>query len=464
MRRENSKPQEASVHPCLNFRGRGLLEGIHPQTLARTGTGLLQRKVSCAISQVQLAPSLMRAPASGLTLNQPGDQYEQEAERVAEQVMRMPEPANMQRQAASSGAADTLQRKCTDCEEEENQLQRQGTGAGPAAAPPIVHEVLSSPGQPLDASTRRFMEPRFGHDFGHVRVHADDKAGESAEAIQALAYTMRNNIVFAPRRFAPESSIGKRLLAHELAHVIQQSGSEAVVQRQNECDDPTFCTPYDTPAEATAAKADLFANLIPKLLIWFGPEVASLWIRYLTRQRGDSLNRVVFDTDGNNVVESFKSSGAIKDDQDKVLDLIESRMSGIILSDYVPTMYGLSTFLSADEMVRDINFSNPFSIAGNIAGGISGSDAGPDLRRIEWGNVFLERKPLAGGIGYTNLETTLHYEVLDAIDFCPGSCGATIEQQYTIPLSRLEATGEAYDVPFSVKFVPPSRSRRAWFS
>jgi len=86
-----------------------------------------------------------------------------------------------------------------------------------------VHEVLRSPGQPLDADTRAFMEPRFGHDFSRVRVHADSRAAESARTVDALAYTVGSDIVFGTGRYAPDEDEGKRLLAHELTHTIQQS-------------------------------------------------------------------------------------------------------------------------------------------------------------------------------------------------------------------------------------------------
>jgi hypothetical protein len=88
--------------------------------------------------------------------------------------------------------------------------------------PPIVHEVLRSPGQPLDEKTRAFMEPRFSHDFSNVRVHTDRQAAESARAVNALAYTVGSQIAFGRGRYAPESGTGRQLLAHELAHVVQQ--------------------------------------------------------------------------------------------------------------------------------------------------------------------------------------------------------------------------------------------------
>jgi hypothetical protein len=87
--------------------------------------------------------------------------------------------------------------------------------------PPIVNEVLNSSGQPLDENTRLFMESRFGHDFSKVRVHTDSKASESADSVNALAYTVGKNVVFGQGQYAPETNEGQKLLAHELTHVIQ---------------------------------------------------------------------------------------------------------------------------------------------------------------------------------------------------------------------------------------------------
>ena len=89
-------------------------------------------------------------------------------------------------------------------------------------APPIVHDVLRSPGRPLDTRTRAFMEPRFRHDFSHVRVHTDAKAAESAQAVNALAYTVGRDIVFGAGQYQPTTIDGCNLVAHELTHTIQQ--------------------------------------------------------------------------------------------------------------------------------------------------------------------------------------------------------------------------------------------------
>jgi hypothetical protein len=104
--------------------------------------------------------------------------------------------------------------------------RRAAAGAsGAMEAPSSVHDVLATSGRPLDAPTRAFFEPRLGHDFSRVRIHADAAAGESAQEMKAHAYTVGSHIVFGAGRFSPESVEGRRLIAHELTHVIQQGGA-----------------------------------------------------------------------------------------------------------------------------------------------------------------------------------------------------------------------------------------------
>jgi hypothetical protein len=189
----------------------------------------------------------------------------------------------------------TLQRKCVcsgsagfsgeEYSSRRPTLQRHGAGPAEASpAPSIVHEVLNSSGQPLEADTRAFMEPRFGHsfsrmpvlaplprsrseslvigavhdrcereadagasfvadaasaapsqkraDFGSVRVHTDSRAAESARAVGSHAYTVGHRIVFDTGRYAPQTNEGRVLLAHELTHVLQQTGGGSAVLRR----------------------------------------------------------------------------------------------------------------------------------------------------------------------------------------------------------------------------------------
>lgn len=174
-------------------------------------------------SRIPIHPTAARVIQTKLAVNQPGDKYEQEADSVTKQVMRMPEP-QLQRKCACGGNAGAGA-ECPECRKK--RLQRKDTvpqsvTQSGAIAPPVVHEVLRSPGQPLDAATRAFMEQRFGQDFGSVRVHTDAKAGESARAVNALAYTVGRDIAFAYQRYQPTESSGRQLLAHELTHVVQQ--------------------------------------------------------------------------------------------------------------------------------------------------------------------------------------------------------------------------------------------------
>lgn len=155
-----------------------------------------------------------------LKVNTPGDIYEQEADRLSEQVMSIAEP-RLQRTCACGGGCPT----CRNEQAAHERLQTHRVEANDSrglAAPTIVNEVLHSSGQPLDPSTRAFMESRFGHDFSHVRVHTDARAAESARALNALAYTVGRDIVFDPGPYRPASTEGRKLLAHELAHVLQQ--------------------------------------------------------------------------------------------------------------------------------------------------------------------------------------------------------------------------------------------------
>ncbi len=195
---------------------------------ARDHAGPSQAKSSLTLRPL---PGVLQAKLEVGAVNDP---LEREADRVAEHVMRMPDPRTPSGPAVSAGAPG-VQRKCScggSCDkckaeqpdEERGKVQRKPTGphisavgSSPASsgmtAPPIVHEVLRSPGQPLDPGTRALMEPRFGHDFSRVRVHFDAAAQQSAHDVNANAYTVQNNIVFGAGRFAPGTRQGRHLIA-----------------------------------------------------------------------------------------------------------------------------------------------------------------------------------------------------------------------------------------------------------
>jgi peptidoglycan/xylan/chitin deacetylase (PgdA/CDA1 family) len=141
--------------------------------------------------------------------------------------------------------------------------QPEPSAARPAeawAAPAVVQEVLRSPGAPLDPRDRAALEPRFGHDFSRVRVHADARAAGSARAVQARAYTVGQDVVFGEGQYAPGTAAGRRLLAHELAHSVQQGAGGASLQARLEVG------PVDDPHERAAdrmADAALAGHRVP---------------------------------------------------------------------------------------------------------------------------------------------------------------------------------------------------------
>jgi hypothetical protein len=160
----------------------------------------------------------------GLAVGAVDSAHEREADRMAEGAVRAPLPRT------SAGLA----------------------GSGSEVAPGSVGEVLSSPGRSLDPPTRVLMEQRFGHDFSQVRLHAGGAAERSARELSALAYTVGNHVVFGEGRYAPGTPAGQRLIAHELAHVVQQSGTAPVLRRQP---DPHKPPPGQSPPPPPGPKS-----------------------------------------------------------------------------------------------------------------------------------------------------------------------------------------------------------------
>ena len=194
------------------------------QTMASAPpTSILRRKCACGGNPGaagECAACKKKKLTGGATLQRKlaigsaSDPAEREADAVANRVMRMPSPGLGQNPVGTARPV-TVQRRTGG-----------GTG-GEGHAPPIVHNVLSAPGRPLGAGTRSFFEPRFGTDLSHVRVHTDGRSAESAKAVNATAYTVGHNVVFGRGAYAPGSDAGRRLMAHELAHVGQQGGAIA---------------------------------------------------------------------------------------------------------------------------------------------------------------------------------------------------------------------------------------------
>ena len=168
-----------------------------------------------------------------LTINNPNDKYEQEADAVADKVMQMETPSVQKKSGADSFFSSSpvsitpLQRKCDNCKEEEKMQRKEIDREELTADNNIENYVggLQSGGQPLPNEARNFYEPRFGYDFSNVKIHTDNVAAKSAQSINALAYTSGSNIVFNTNQYSPNTDSGKKLLGHELTHVVQQGGS-----------------------------------------------------------------------------------------------------------------------------------------------------------------------------------------------------------------------------------------------
>jgi len=184
-------------------------------------------------SQISIHPKSVANFQAKPTASSPGDAYEQEADRVSEQVMRMPEPRP--RRDGASGAGQAKFQTAQPSPENVRVHTKRVTASELAQteAPSIVHQVLRSPGQSLNSATRAFMASRFGYDFIHVRVHTGGEAADAARAVRARAYTIGGDIVFGAGEYAPTTPGGKRLLAHELTHVMQQqvSGGPHILSR-----------------------------------------------------------------------------------------------------------------------------------------------------------------------------------------------------------------------------------------
>jgi hypothetical protein len=136
-------------------------------------------------------------------------------------------PVHLLQRACDCGGSAGTAGQCEACGSARLMPERLAGGATPSEAPPSVYDVLRSPGRPLEPTTRAMVEPRLGRDFSQVRIHTGPAAEASARAVHARAYTVGNDLVFGAGQYAPGTQHGNQLLAHELTHVVQQSGARA---------------------------------------------------------------------------------------------------------------------------------------------------------------------------------------------------------------------------------------------
>lgn len=279
------------------------------------------------------------------------------------QVKEVLKPSPMLQRKCACGGVRGPTGECAECRKK--RLQRKSSASVDAQTgshvPAIVHEVLRSPGQPLDAATRALMEPRFGHDFSSVRVHADAPAAASARSVGALAYTVAREIVFNSGQYAPASPAGRRLLAHELAHTVQQDRFGASIAPRLELG------AVDTAAELEADKvADRVVSgrpaagihAAPELLVqrqpksdtddaepnFESPQPRGRRARAAildAGKRGDdevrvAVTRYLCDCVGRNVTKT-KSSTHLKPGPGVTLEICNGRVTGRLTGDIVPS-------------------------------------------------------------------------------------------------------------------------------
>jgi hypothetical protein len=189
-----------------------------------------------------------------LAVGASNDPLEREADRVADQVLAAPA-----RSAVGGSLLPCIQRHAAQATE------------GPVTAPASVDRVLAESGKPLGPALRRDMEQRFGYDFSRVRVHAGDVAEQSVREVNAVAYTVGHNIVFGTGRFQPTSHEGRRLIAHELTHVVQQSASEAMHVGQDHGAEDPFVS-LQAPQEGTSGRQPVTVNGAARVYLARAPE------------------------------------------------------------------------------------------------------------------------------------------------------------------------------------------------
>jgi hypothetical protein len=203
-----------------------------------------------------------------LKVGKPNDTYEQEADRVADTVMRLSEPT-IQRQEEEkkeetvqtkpiAPITPLIQRQATE-EKKEETAQAKGVADTPEVTPHLETRIqtMRGSGQPLPEATRTFFESRFGYDLGGVRVHTDSQADEASRSLNAQAFTIGQNVFFAGGRYEPQTNQGKWLLAHELTHTLQQQPPNPLAARKSTANTPRVShSPTPLISQKAAATQD----------------------------------------------------------------------------------------------------------------------------------------------------------------------------------------------------------------
>jgi Domain of unknown function (DUF4157) len=437
--------------------------------------GFLQRKCACgnaasaAGTCAECQEKQEMALQTKLRISEPEDEYEREADRIAEQVMRMPDSLVQQQ---VNPEEKLMQRKATPKPTTLN------SNSSFSETPSIVREALNSPGQPLDSETRIFMESRFKHDLSQVRVHTSPKAEASANAVNALAYTVGSDIVFAAGNYAPFVPEGRRLLAHELTHTIQQGGinvkaqrGEAtgnILQRTPSCARPASCPPefcleYPTRSEAEsdrAANRDRLLSQIGQPVLDGGAgEVRSLYRDFLDgghALRDLSSRLAPFFTRSSTTGRSIRFLDRALETYFRANPPPPGSSTTVDIQDAIPqAITALGTPRDPNVMAFRDYTETPGILAGGVGEGQIACRVGAIPSNVEDGRTATGTATGTNSNGTILVSSSIQFTVTDTLDFCPGHCGGSDAQELTVPLSRYEATGISGDEPFTVTFPAP---------
>ncbi|WP_157237937.1 DUF4157 domain-containing protein [Desulfobacter curvatus] len=466
--------------------------------------------------------------------------YEQEADQIADQVMSIPDfavqnklgtrplvsqitplfqrlPIEEEEEPQTKQLSKTMPQQLQMNEKEEsrgtqrriNQDDEKGYGA-------FHHNIASimGGGISLPSSEASFFESRFGCRFARVRIHTDSKAAEISQSMNARAFTVGDHIAFARSQYQPETPRGRRLLAHELAHVVQQShqsehiqcnlfqdimneglslaeqgmqilereagaisgmgeaaAREIVREMIAQCNQmpasacpnadcpPCFCSPLPLTRDELLVFRDLVAlYTLPGIAVKVSPRVVPLWEAYLY---GGTSQLDLSGSFGNDFMRSqttVRMNSIVTAELSRTINPRLQLPNEIDIPSRIPT---LISQMNNSTHTNAMDFNVIGEIPGNIAGGIGqqncSAGARPstvdDRRDIEGSASIVRNSPST-----VTVFPNMFYVITDTIDLCPGNCGADIEQIATLPMSWLEASGVSGDVPFIVRYhsaLPP---------
>ena len=403
-----------------------------------------------------------------LKVGSPQDAQEHEADAVAERVMAAP--------------AGQIQRKCAACEQEDDkkddEVQRKETpaGAGATLSSGQSQAIASARGggRSLPAGERSFFESRMGADFSKVRVHEGGEAAQLSAGLSARAFTVGGDVYFGQGEYRPGTDAGRRLIAHELTHVMQQGAGETV-RRAGE-DRP----PDPAPTPGCSVNSDCpedFCKPLP-MMLWdrctndipfnlagiaaaVSPRVVGLWWDYMGGGTGQQDLSGKFGADFTNSQTTATTTDFLVAELRR--ELTAHRPIGAAGSmPLMPLISGAIAAINRPNDAHAMDFNAIGEVPGNIAGGIGANQsscsvgATPSTQaddRLAGGTVDF----VTNADGSMTVTANIQYTVHDTVDLCPGNCGAGIEQIATVPMSRCEASGIYGDVPFVVNFAAPVR-------